>query len=50
MRTWIRLRSIQDRFNFFIENKSFSELKGNFMNMFFWKFANLELIIYLVLF
>ena len=35
MRTWIRLGSIQDRFNFFIESKSFAELKGEFMNMFF---------------
>ena len=35
MRTWIRLGSFQDRFNFFIESKSFAELKGEFMNMFF---------------
>ena len=35
MRNWIRLGSIQDGFNFLIENKSFSEFKGKFMNMFF---------------
>ena len=50
MRNWIRLGSIQDGFNFLIENKSFSEFKRQIYEHVFSASLQIELIIRLVLF